>query len=234
MPKRWRLVLNILLHVFLLFIILRTFFYHVVRQAEQEALQRQLRHSIQSTLGAALPRIDASLHGSLCEAIHRHRQTLDALDRFYSQPSPSTKVYNSWLNTSTLLVGLGLGLLFVAVYTSLRLACGYRGELIPLIFQNVVVFLVVGSLEFLFFRDVASQYVPVMPSYLYGEVVRDLQAKIPAPSTPPPPPPSPPPSPRPYPYLPEFQSPASAAVPTPPTPLPPFPRTSNGTTLFVA
>ena len=181
MPRRWRLVLNVLLHVFLLFLILRTFFYHVVREAEQAALQRQLRHSIQSTLGGALPKIDASLHGSLCEAIHRHRGTLDALDRFYSRPSPVTHVYNAWLSTATLLVALALGLLFVAVYTSLRLACGYEGELLPLIAQNVIIFLVVGALEFLFFRDVASQYIPVMPSYLYGEVVRSLQAKIPPP-----------------------------------------------------
>lgn len=144
---------DILLHCFLLFLFLTILFWVIISKTEKKAVNDQILNGIDN-LNSKINNVPPALKSFLTN--------------MYSKPNGYMENNNSLvlkLNITILLMWFIL-LIVVATWTNSSGVANWP----RIILENVVILIGVGIVEFLFFKFVASKYVPVMPTFLIDEV----------------------------------------------------------------
>jgi len=106
---------------------------------------------------------------------------LQRLSLKYATPDVATQEHNRNVMTTAYFILAILGVvLIVLVATLAGGGLNMKRPILHVLFENLIVFGVVGAAEFLFFMQVASKFIPVMPSQLSRDVIGTLKDKFPA------------------------------------------------------
>lgn len=180
MSSKYIFFTNLWSHVTILFLALTLLFWFVISRTERSAMTKEFKNQIDSNLPAALQSANISSGGSLKVALE---PTLPALELMSQQIENDTLEDNvDSYNNMLLYIALLIFVIFLSIIASSLITTKLMGNVKNLgkkyafvIFENVVVFLFIGAIEFTFFQQVASKFVPVKPSFLVNRLIEDLK-----------------------------------------------------------
>lgn len=171
-PK-FELGLNIITHVLVLFTALTLLFLLVVSKTETDALQGETISAIETHLRTALQKADVQTNGQLKTDLRLLAPALSTIKATVNKPDQATVEYNRGLFRNAYLI-MGI---FAAVLLTMTLTMGY-GAGVPtwhmlaiVLVSNLFVFIIIGGVEYMFFKHVAVHYVPTKPSLLTDTVL---------------------------------------------------------------
>jgi hypothetical protein len=161
-------IVNALLHVFILFTILSLFYIFYIRKVEENAFNSEINNAIQEKLVPnvnELVRNNPSLQGTI-NAI-----PFTSLKRIYSKEDVLRANQNEWVKKSMIATSVTLFLILATILLVLKQSCGICVPITEILLENLISFVFIGAVEFLFFVNVAFKFVPVQPSYM-GELFK--------------------------------------------------------------
>lgn len=151
------LLISVTLHVFLLFVFLSILFWTVISPTETKSFSSELDKSIND--------IDYQ------EEVPK--EVKDYLLAIYDTKNITQNKNNSMLLllNVTIIVLLLIILVTQIIFHHLRGGTVEYGEII---LENIIILAFVGIIEFLFFRNIASHFIPVKPSYMTNIIKQNI------------------------------------------------------------
>jgi len=158
---------NVLVHVLILFTILSSLFVFYITKVETKVIHDQISSAIQSNLYTSLQTADPT--GSLKTLLKS--LPLSTAATIYSQPSSDITVQNLWITHIPIFVIVTLILILIVSYIS----CGRCYNMLHVLGSNLIIFIFIGIVEFLFFTKITLNYVPAKPSLMTQQMYTTLQ-----------------------------------------------------------
>lgn len=164
-------IINILLHIIILFIFLSLFFFKYISKITEESVQKALNNIIKKEVPIILDNIN-NLNSKL-----NKNKNLNILDwnniynlsnNLYKKSDKkipeilenNNKLKKYSIIISSVLIVLWFVLLIYFKYNNINI------HLTSILRDNLILFLFIGIIEFLFFKNIASHYIPVEPDFV--------------------------------------------------------------------
>lgn len=141
--------------ILILIIVLTVFFFVVVENLEKTALTGQLADGIVNGLKNVKMIRDEDTHIKL-----------DKLAQLYNRPDPTNKAYNNSLYLVSISAIITLSMVLFTLVLTLKYSSGRCVHLLDIMLENMLLFICVGVVEYLFFINIGMNFVPVKPSYM--------------------------------------------------------------------
>jgi hypothetical protein len=191
------LIINILMHMLILFTILNIFFNKFVKKLTTEVINNELIHSINDIFSANQDQIKQNQDQikqnqdqnqnqikQLREQLKNNNILLDSnYYEYYSKLFQNEDIQRTYINESvidninmfniTLVIIFILFLIFSFYYHLIN-----QDNLAKIILENVLTFICIGIIEYLFFTHVAIQFIPVEPSYIAKSFINNMKKKL--------------------------------------------------------
>ena len=178
------LVVDIFVHVIILLGILLSFFVLVISKLETKELTGQITNQIDTNLPKLYNDINKSSPNNAFQTLAKSlnkggdKSILSIMDRYYDKPDVATESENSIPIIGALIVLISLTGGLIAIWAVLQYSCNKCIPLGRIIFENIVLFGCIGIIEILFFKFIASKYVPTLPSYFVNETLKSMKRKF--------------------------------------------------------
>lgn len=160
--------IDILIHVTILFGVLSMFFMFYVSKVIKNALAFQLEALVNEHMTKMLSSVVAD-EQEIVNALSPYSSVI--LQHFisnYSTEYEKMRTYNTQLFTIIILINVALiGIVVFTVFTTNSLSAA---DIKYILIENAIIFSCIGLIEFLFFKFIIMQYIPLPPSAM-GEFV---------------------------------------------------------------
>jgi hypothetical protein len=156
---------SVYLHIFLLFCFLTIFFWTVISKTEAKSLNREITNGIDQGL--------KNVHIS-DELFDKSEQ--EYMRQYYKGKDSTVTRNNTHLLQFNIAFIVMLLIGFLASIFVRYILCGKSINWFEVIGENIIILLLVGGIEYYFFMNIASKYVPVMPSYLPNVVKKKIDS----------------------------------------------------------
>lgn len=157
--------LNVILHVTFLFTFLNFFFKLIITNLQKSAINGELVSLINENIDSKNANIPLVL-----------KAYIPYYKKIFSQPSDNpTIINNNLFNKSTqftifLYIIVILFIIFLFMTNSITFY-----SLSAIIGENIVTFIFVGMIEYLFFTNIALKYIPILPSAIYELLIENIK-----------------------------------------------------------
>lgn len=149
------LFFSVYLHICLLFCFLTLFFWLVISKTESKNLNNEIISGINNNL--------KDIH--IPDSIFNDSEA-NYFSKYYEGEDQTIKRNNSQLLTFNIIIIILLLLgLFGCIFVR-YIFCKQTINIAEIIGENILILILVGIIEYYFFMNIASKYVPIMPSYL--------------------------------------------------------------------
>lgn len=159
--------INLLFHVLILFMFLTGLFFLIISREEKETMEKQYDKAIKTGVEKFLSEIDEwSQKFGMPLDWEKVKQT--GVDLQKENKDSSQKVVKNNKNLLILCVGI-VAALFISIiftYVYYRDYREYKIDIKHILIDNIIVFMFVGAIEYWFFLNVASKFVPVTPDIM--------------------------------------------------------------------
>lgn len=178
--------LDIGLHVLILFTFLTIFFFAYISKLEKQNLDNVTNNVIIEKSDSILNSID-DWQNNLNNwnknfDIEINWKTIDCIaDKLIEDSkdvSPKIKQNNDDLFKGSIIAICTAFFLFIGLTLFLKYYMKYDIHVKHILIMNFVIFSLTGLIEFLFFQDVASKYIPVTPDFTTNTVLERIKTNI--------------------------------------------------------
>lgn len=161
-------IIDMFIHGIILCIVLIVFFLLVVSPLEKDNLQHEIDDQAQSGLEKILNNMSKEDKEKLKSGLNsdEFKSLLDRLKKSYEQPNKNIEIYNNGITNINITIIIGLIFILITIWITLKISCNKCVRLRSLILQNILLFSMVGIMEYLFFVNIAMKFIPVKPSYM--------------------------------------------------------------------
>lgn len=167
---------NLSLHVFILLTFLSVFFFLYISKLTKSHVEHELDELITSKVNQLLTNLSNEDAGNYIDwrLVSNLTETLKAR---YSHELPELKRHNETLHKGVVC--------FLVIYATIALILTtyfyYKGFHLGLKFifvENLIIFFFVGVIEFVFFAEIASKYIPVTPDTATDTVISRVKERL--------------------------------------------------------
>lgn len=162
---------NMAIRTLILFSFLSTFFAFYVTKNSKNAFNEEIINMMDENFGVYIK--DLKGH-----PIVKQMFDLLPLDKFkavYSKPDKAVEMHNDGLFTTILITNLLLWTSLVVIIYIVNESCGYDIDINEIATENAITFAFIGVVQFLFFKIIASKFVPVTPSFISQQFLEKVQ-----------------------------------------------------------
>lgn len=168
------LIVNVFLHMLILLIFLTILFFTVIAKKEKDELNSQIKGSINSGISILFDNIPQKAKAHInWKDISTYMKTLE---KQYDHSDKSVEQNNKNIlnNTIILISMLFIIVSFYMVYISVikKIQIGVKNILI----ENICIFIILGSLEFVFFWFIIQKYIPIFPEDAEIELLEHIKS----------------------------------------------------------
>jgi hypothetical protein len=146
---------SLYLHIFLLFCFLTIFFWTVISKTESKTINNEIISGISEGL--------KNVH--ISNKIFTDNE-VKYLEKYYQGQDSTVARNNRNLLQFNIAFIIILLIGFISCIFVRYVFCGKSINWLEVIGENLIILLLVGGIEYYFFMNIASKYVPIMPSYL--------------------------------------------------------------------
>lgn len=155
---------NVLFHIFMLTLVLTLMFFVVIRNTTKGAFEREINGAITDAIDS-LP----SFTGPVNQA------TVDNMIDYFNTPDKTNEERNNALLNYCIIILIALLLINITAWVLIRYSAIKKIRVRKVVLENIFLFLSVGVIEFIFFINIATKFIPVKPSFIMSEVERILK-----------------------------------------------------------
>lgn len=171
-------LVSLVLHALILLTILTVFYFTLVHDISQNALQKE----VASAIGSAVKLVDPVDRAGIIKIL-QPVMPVDKIDQIiqYYQTNRTDKytITNQWLTTTAVSIICVLAVLFLSMSVTMRNITGNGAvNFRHIAVENVCVFTLVGAVEATFFLTIAKKFVPVLPSTMTNTFVHQLKVGL--------------------------------------------------------
>jgi hypothetical protein len=168
-------VANISLHVLLLFTILSFLFIKIISKLETNTINNELSNVISDSIKDNYKNLNVTQKILINDSI-KHIDFKNLIELYDREDTArrlnNDGIYKSIYITITLLVILLIIILLIA-----RKLCN-NVPIKHIFTENIIIFIGVGIVEFLFFKYIILKYSPVKPSYMMEYMIKKIQSTL--------------------------------------------------------
>ena len=178
-------IINIGVHVLILFIFLTIFFFSYISRQEKKKVTKEINSSIKKSIPSLLDNIDhiSNEIGYDVDWYAVKKKAIDVKRKVKTKDgkvseNPVIKKHDSKLLKTS--IGICIGL-FVLIIGSIIYFTFYKRQDIGLkdiLIDNLIIALAVGTMEAMFFNKIAMNYSPIVKSDMSNEIVDRLKYNI--------------------------------------------------------
>jgi hypothetical protein len=159
--------LDIALHVLILFTFLTIFFFAYVSKLEKQTLDNTVSGAINDNTNNFLNNVDSiTKKYSVNVDWNAVNNIADELIKNSQGEVPEIKSNNEKLFRGSIIAISVAFVLFISTVVFLKYYLGYDIHIGHILLMNVIIFSITGLIEYLFFTNVASKYIPVTPDVI--------------------------------------------------------------------
>lgn len=170
-----QLYINSVLHVVILFTILGLFFMVMIAPKTRDAMQNLINGLVNGINNDSFDKINNKTRGGLCRTLKTNEFLFDFAKGEFSNTDEATQVHNDDLVKITFIIIGSLFALFTFVVLTIYFNSGVCINLVSVITENLIIFLFIAIAEYMFFINITSRYVPMVPSELSKEIIENLK-----------------------------------------------------------
>lgn len=168
--------LDVALHVLILFTFLTIFFFVYVSKLEKQSLDYTITNSVSDNTNILL---NDTKQLSQKYNIKINWNTINDIATKLVKTSqgevPEIKENNDRLYKGSIIAIIVGYFLFIAIVIFLKYYMGYDIHIGRILLMNTIIFSVTGLIEYFFFTNVASKYVPVMPNEISDTMLERIK-----------------------------------------------------------
>jgi hypothetical protein len=164
---------NVSVHVLILFTFLSVFFFMYISKVAGDAFKSEIDEIIESNLIDTLRKNDQS--GQMKQTLLNNSASLKILEDMYNQPSPLVEEHNYFMKVVTYGTIIAMVLMTSVVIAVQYFSCGTCIPITGIILENAIIFGFIGVVEYMFFKNVASQFVPAPPSLMVKTAISAIK-----------------------------------------------------------
>jgi len=170
------LIVDIFVHVIILLSILLIFFVYVIAPLETTELTQQIKSQIDTNIPPLLDNGGAGLQSVLSTMDNSH--VFNTMIEYYNRPDEATVYRNRTPILSAIIVLISLSMGFLAIWAVLKVSCRKRIPVGQILLENILLFGFIGIIEYVFFQEIATKYIPTKPSFLIDQTLQSLKDKF--------------------------------------------------------
>jgi len=167
--------LNVLLHVVLLFTFLILFYKMYISKLQKSVINNELVSVVNNNFNFNLSTLKNE-YPEYTLIIDEIEYNLIYYKKLFSTPSENTTIINNNLFSKMthfiVLLYIILILFILVLYLTNNLT---MIQLFSVIVENIITFIFVGIIEYLFFKNIAFKYIPVLPSKVYNLLIDNIK-----------------------------------------------------------
>lgn len=174
--EEMKFVLNVFVHSLIIFTFLTLFFMLYVRKLMKGAFENEIGSLIKDNLGGTVDLMDEASKkklGMLLKYIN-----VDKFIEMYKKPSDYVEEYNKWIERGAIGIVIFSVILLTVIVVILYYNCGKCVPLWEIFKENLIIFVFVGIVEYLFFTNIALKFIPAPPSLLTKTVIDKIKTTI--------------------------------------------------------
>lgn len=160
--------INVILHIFILFTLLTTFYLTYISKVETDALNNELDSLINNGIGPNVKSLPDNLKWVL------KNTPIEQIQKLYKNEDPVKQLNNKWVSKSMIAMSIALITALILIVYALKSGCNQCIDWQSLIIENLVTFMFVGMVEAAFFVFIAFRFLPVEPSYMTEKLKQDF------------------------------------------------------------
>jgi hypothetical protein len=176
-PKEpFNFIINIAVHVTILFCFLSAFFILYVSNLSKEALNKEIKHNIDNSIGNLFDSLNADEKTQIKTSLQT--LPLEQLSQYYNKPHETVAQHNTWLFRAVIGFNVVFALSIIIAIVSVSYVCDRCVPIKEILLENSIIFAFIGIVEYLFFTKIALNWVPTKPSTIvtsfYDSIKRTL------------------------------------------------------------
>ena len=172
--------LNVGLHVFILFTFLTVFFFLIASRLAKESINKAFGSVIETQTDRLLSKVD-----EVDQELGQFKVNWNEVDKTAKNIQaksqgelPNIKHNNHRLKFVAIGMIVSLGLLLIALYVYFRFYLGHNVSLKHIFVENLVIFIFIGLVEYMFFMHIAKKYIPVSPAFVSTTVLNRIKYQL--------------------------------------------------------
>ena len=174
-PDYFSVGLNGLFHVLILFTFLTILFFTLVSSLETNAFNNEIQDQIDDSMKEMVEKISPENKIIIDEIVNidvgNGQSPIDIAIERYSKPSEVIQESNNWVKLTSVSIILVLALIIVVIISVLYLICNKCTGVLGILKENIITFMFVGLVEYLFFTQISFKYIPAPPSTMVSTLV---------------------------------------------------------------
>ncbi len=165
-------VVDILLHILILFVVLTVIFVKVISPTAADALNGTIIAQSQTAIRVNLDQIPASQKLGIANKL-RYYPIANARETL-SKPDVDIQSHNQWVMGLAVSIAIMVLGVIIAIVASVRYNCGQQVDMKKLLIENALIFIGIGIIEYFFFIKIASKYIPLPPSQITADLANSF------------------------------------------------------------
>lgn len=175
-PQTAHQLVSIAFHMWILFVFLTTFFYLFISKTEQKVINDELSNIIQTEIPIILKQLD-NLGGNNIQWDQVDKIAQQIKDKYKGKDQKIAAHNKKILNIAISICVIGFMIILSSIiYFTVYLK--YDIGLKEILFENIIVTILVGSFEALFFLNISFKYSLLKPSQLTSNIIDRLKYQL--------------------------------------------------------
>lgn len=173
-------ILNLGFHSLILFVFLSTFFFLYISQTEKKEVSRQTKKIVDQDTGKILNSVD-KLDKKLTGGSINWKDVKSTGEKFSTGIDPklsSINKHNKILKQTSIGISIGLFVILIILFIVFKFYFKLNINSLEIFLENLIIFALVGAIEFLFFKNIASQYIPITPDTAVSSIIQRVKYHI--------------------------------------------------------
>ena len=170
--------LNITFHIFILFVFLSVLYFTVIAPLSKKAFQHELDKQIKISEASLMHQLSDSNRKYITDLVQTNKTYVDRLKDSYSVTSDIVKERNSWIKISSYSISGCLLVIIILGISIVNYTCDRKLPIKDILIENIISFVLIGIVEFLFFTKIAFKYIPVPPSQLTKTLIESFKDNL--------------------------------------------------------
>lgn len=168
--------INCLIHILLLFSILTIFFVMYISGLEKKSYKNEINNLLGNEIDKTLQGLSPQDSQSLLKILDQF--DLEPIEQSFTKESDYVKINNQWLISLAECIIFFLVVIVILLFVLLFFSCHLCINVWDIVYENLIIFILVGAIEIGFFIKIAAKYVPVDPSLMTTTMINNLKQKF--------------------------------------------------------
>lgn len=168
--------LNFVFHSLILFTFLTIFYFMYIVKLTKDVFKHEISEIMEKSMEDEIKEIKKDKNMNVFLSM----LSLDEIQKEYSKENKTVGAKNGGIKNVVLTVNILLWIFLIFTIIILKKKCddGCNTHISHILTENALIFILIGSVEFMFFKFIASQYVPVPPSFMTSYFLENIQKKL--------------------------------------------------------